>query len=421
MNKIEEHIENLIGNNPALRLFVACSGGIDSIVLLHILKKLGKNVSAIHVNYMLRGEDSEADQVLVESTCDELGIVCHVKRVDLNAYLEKTGGNLQDTARKVRYAYFERFKLKQDFRIVLGQHADDQVETFFLNLARGGGIMGLAAMLPEYNRYLRPLLPFSKHEIIEYAVENGIQWREDKSNSSNKYNRNKLRNILIPEMEIHVPTLRKSVLTLVSAFQDTQLSLEEEVSDIVKRIQTEGILTFQEFDALNEFEITEILRQLDISVTFTNELLKLRNSQTGTSIDSNAETFKKIFSERDHFYFEKEWIPTDLTEFKLETVKTLPSKFDKNAIYLDPDKINGQLELRYWKEGDRMKPIGINGSKLISDILADAKIPSHSKRKQLVLVDTEKILWCIGHSVSREAIANTDSAIVKVSLADWNH
>lgn len=416
MNKIEKNIDQFLGKDPHQTYFVACSGGVDSIVLLHLFIKLKKRVSAVHVNYMLRGEDSEKDQQFVEDYCKKAAIPCHVKRVDLHRYLEVTGGNLQETARKVRYAYFETFKVKKDFRIVLGQHADDQVETFFLNLARGGGIMGLSGMLREHDQYLRPLLPFTKKEIVEYAIENNIPWREDVSNSASKYNRNKLRNILIPEMKKVSPDLHDSVLTLMNAFQETQRGLETEIAPFVQSILKTGELPFEEYDHWNTFQLTELLRQLELPHGFIQELQKLRTSQTGKAIHPEKSKFGQIIVERDHFYFELREDAKPLPKLILETVKTLPESFNKEVVFLDPDKIDGRIELRYWKEGDRIKPIGVQGSKLISDILTDAKVPSHLKRKQLVLSDARKILWCVGYSISREATAQSGTEILKVSL-----
>ena len=416
MHKIEAHISTFLGNDVMIRYFVACSGGVDSMVLLHVFHKLNKKVSALHVNYLLRGEDSEKDQELVEETAKKYDIPCHVKRVDLQRYLLETGGNLQETARKVRYSYFESFKLKQDFKVVLGQHADDQVETFFLNLARGGGIMGLACMLPDYQNYIRPLLPFTKEEIYSYAKEQHIQWREDVSNASNKYNRNKLRNLLIPELKKSIPLLEESILTLVSAFQQTQKDLEVSLQTMTKRIKRDGQLSFDLFDELNEFEIHELLRQLDIPSGFQSELIKLRNAQTGKEIALNQDSFDKIYAERDHFYFAKKKSAQSLPELKLETAKVLPTQFDKTSLYLNPEKIQGVLRVRPWKEGDRMKPIGMKGSKLISDILTDAKVPSHLRATQLILEDDATIHWCIGFAIGREAIAQQASAILKISL-----
>lgn len=416
MNKLEKHISQLIGNDQFSHYFVACSGGVDSMVILHILHKLGKRVSALHVNYLLRGEDSENDQKHVEEWCRKRNVPCHVKRVDLNRYLKEKGGNLQDEARKVRYSYFNTFKLKSNFRIVLGHHADDQVETFFLNLARGSGIMGLSCMLPEHNRVLRPLLPFSKDEIIAYARENDVQWREDVSNSSSKYNRNKLRNIILPELKKAIPSLQESVLLLTRTFQETQQTIEVAASEFVLKIEEENRLPFAAFDAMNEFEIIEVLRQLDIPSGVRSELLKLRTSEKGKRIDLENEKYTNIVREADHFYFTCISQASELPRFEITHVNELPETYTKSVVYLDPAKIKGVITMRVWKVGDRMRPIGLKGSKLISDILTDAKVPNHLRTQQMILCDDEKILWCIGLAVGRDAVAGNDGEIIRVSL-----
>lgn len=415
MNDLETHINSFLVNDSTSRYFVACSGGVDSMVLLHILHKLGKRVSALHVNYLLRGDDSEADQELVERTCKEKQIPCQVKRVDLNKYLSVSGGNLQDEARKVRYSYFETFKLKSDYKVVLGQHADDQVETFFLNLARGSGIMGLSCMLPEHNNYLRPLLPFYKDEILAYAKENGIIWREDKSNASNKYSRNKLRNVLLPELKKEIPSLQESVLLLTKTFQDTQKELDISVQQYVRNIEERGDLSIEQLDRLNEFELMEILRQLDLPSGVHSELLKLRSSAKGKRIDLEHEVYQSIIREENYLHFTTSQPAHILPQLEVVRVLNLPKSFSKDVIYLDPEKINGDLKIRTWRIGDRMRPIGMKGSKLISDILSDAKIPNHVRQHQLVVHDNQKIVWCVGFAVGRDAVVVNGGEILKVS------
>lgn len=416
MHKIEEHINDLLGNNPFSHYFVACSGGVDSMVLLHILHKLGKRVSALHVNYLLRGEDSENDQIHVEEWCRKLQIPCHVKRVDLNRYLAEKGGNLQDEARKVRYSYFNTFKLKSDFKIVLGQHADDQVETFFLNLARGSGIMGLSCMLPDHKGFLRPLLPFSKAEIIAYAREHKVHWREDVSNATNKYNRNKLRNVILPDVKEKIPSLQESVLYLTEVFQNTQKEFENSVRPIVQKIEKDGIFTFIDYDSFNEFEVMEILRQLDLPSGINNELSKLRRSEKGKRIDLDHEKYKRIIHEDDHFYFELKNLIFKLPQLEIISVDKLPKVFSKEVIYLNPNKLRGEIKIRKWQIGDRIRPVGMKGSKLISDILSDAKIPNNERQYQLVVHDDEKILWCVGFAVGRDAVAVEGGEILRVSI-----
>jgi tRNA(Ile)-lysidine synthase len=413
MNKLEAHIADFCGNHPMSRYFVAASGGVDSMVLLHILHKLGKKVSAVHVNYMLRGEDSEKDQQLVEQTCQKLGIPCHVKRVDLNAILKKTGGNLQDQARKVRYDYFRQFTVKEHFFLVTGHHADDQVETFFLNLARGGGIMGLAGMLPKKGTVLRPLLPFTKNEILDYTQQENIVWREDLSNAKSDYNRNKLRNLLLPPLQENFPNLSEQVLTLVEAFQRTQAALEEKIRQLIHENGTDQ-LSFAAFQKMDEFERIEFLRQLEIPVPLEEAWQKLDGSQKGKFVAVSEGPYERIVAESAAFVFVRRNATTRRPELKMEMVHDLPILFTKDVIYLDPDKINGILQLRAWQIGDRIKPIGMKGSKLISDVLTDAKVPNSERLEQLVLCDNDKILWCVGFAVSREALATEQSEKLKV-------
>ena len=413
MNKIEAHIAEFCRNHQFSRYFVACSGGVDSMVLLHILHKLGKTVSGVHVNYMLRGEDSEKDQELVEKTCQTLGIPCHVKRVDLNAILEKTGGNLQDQARKVRYAYFKQFTVKENFYLVLGHHAHDQVETFFLNISHGGGVMGLAGMLPQNGTVLRPLLSFTKKEIIDYARQENITWREDLSNTKSDYNRNKLRNLILPTLEDQFPDLNEQVLTLVKAFQTTQTQLEEKIKHLISQNKPDQ-LSFTDFQKMNEFERIEFLRQLEIPVQLEQAWSKLDGSQKGKFVAVSEGPYERIVAESNAFVFVRQNATKRIPELKMEKVSDLPILFTKDVIYLNPDKIKGILQLRTWQLGDRIKPIGMKGSKLISDVLTDAKVPNSERLEQLVLCDDEKILWCVGHAVSREALADDQSEKLKL-------
>ncbi len=416
MIDIEQHISNFIGKNSHHHYFIACSGGVDSMVLLTVFHELKFTVSALHVNYKLRGNDSEKDQELLQEFCNQNNIPCHIKQIDLQQQLNESGGNLQDEARKVRYSFFEEFKTNSNCKIVLGHHADDQIETFFLNLARNSGIMGLAAMLPEYEGYMRPLLAISKDQIIEFAQSKNIIWREDVSNKSNKYSRNKLRNVILPALKIQLPTLSESVLTLTRIFQRKQLEISEHITPFINKIKTTHILEFDEFDAFDEFDQIELLRQLQIPVGQIREIEKLRNAIKGKRILlSNNDSFQEILNEGTYFYFIKTDQINSVPVLQIVPVHELPIKFSKDVLFLDRAKISGELKIRRWEKGDRMKPIGVDGSKLISDILNDAKIPNHLRFNQFVVCDDDKIVWCVGLCVSREAVGQNGADLLKVS------
>lgn len=399
MRSIENYICSSLPNNPALHYFVACSGGVDSMVLLYILQKNGYAVSALHVNYQLRGLDSEKDQKLIETTCKRVGISVHIKRIDLHKLLEINGGNLQEEARNERYAFFQNFTKTADSKIVFGHHADDQVETFFLNLARGAGIMGLSGMLEENTGYLRPLLPFSKAEILAYAAENNVVWREDISNESNTYQRNKLRNIILPALKQFIPELSESVLLLVSVFQENQQELERIVTPITRKIVTYSSISIKEFNLLSKEEILELLRQLGIPLRMFTEVMKLQNSEKGHHLNLSNNFYSCIIREEDYFYFQSNTAIQKTPVLSREKVDFLPKKYTKDALFINPIAVEGELHLRKWEIGDRMYPIGAGGSKLISDILTDAKVPNYLRKDQFIVHDDRQILWCVGFAI----------------------
>lgn len=416
LSNIKKFIEPLRGET----IHLACSGGIDSMVLLHLLSLSHSKLKVLHVNYGLREKDSDLDEEFVRETCKNLKIPIKVLKSNLKQQLLMENGNLQNEARKERYNFFNEVVALEGGYIALAHQEDDQIETFFINLTRDAGFMGLSAMQKINGVFVRPLLGVSRKEIEEYARLNAIQWREDKSNSENKYQRNKWRNLFLPSLYKEIPELKSRVLTLIDQFQNEQHIIENKLKEYSNTILNKKELSFRDFDTLNDFEIIELLRQLALPFSLLEEIKKLRRSQKGKRISLNDSNIKEITNESDHFGFV--YSNTNFTGLKLivEELEKLPETFDKSAIYLDPEKIKGELKIRKWELGDRLKPIGINGSKLVSDILTDAKTPHSERRDQYVLCDDEKILWSIGNSISREAIASAGSKILKVSVCKMN-
>ena len=421
MSNIYQHITQKWAFLSSKKIFLACSGGVDSMTLLSVFIKAKWDVEVVHVNYNLRGQDSIDDQLLVKETCLNNKIPFHTKNIQLGPILDKKGGNLQEIARQIRYDFFNEKKiLSKDNYIALGHHQDDQIETFFMHIARKSGVMGMACMKENNDRFIRPLLPFSKNEIIQFAKENNISWREDYSNKTNKYSRNILRNILIPEINNSLPEVTESVLFLIQKFQETQLELESKISPLIKNIQSNSTLSFSVYDSLSSFEKNELFRQLEQKAGLQAEVEKLRSAQKGKKVEllTNSFQFISIIREDDDFVFiEESATNNSIQNLIIEAIDHLPSTFSKEIIYLDSKKIKGELKLRKWEIGDRMRPMGMKGSKLLSDIIKDAKTPSHLKKDILIVEDEEKILWCVGIKISAEAIArdNTEK-IIKVSL-----
>lgn len=403
---------HLANNN----LFVACSGGLDSTILLFCLKSLFPNVKAIHVNYQVRGEESDGDEAFIRSFCAEHAIPLEVRSVDLKAQL-KNGGNLQQKARDIRYDWFKKIlSYNNNNRILLGHHLDDQIETFYLNLARKSGVMGMACMLPEHHGIVRPFLTFSKKELENFAIQQGVKWRNDSSNASLDYSRNKLRSEFIPGLMIEIPSLRSSVLLLIKVFQTYQLELEETIANLRKSILANNSISSSDFNTLDEFEKIELFRSLGISASLLTETTNLTAKGTFVLLDKKS-PFNKITKEADGFTFVPREANIRIPELFIEKCTLLPDQFSKDVLYLDAQKVKGKITLRKWEIGDRITPVGMNGTTLISDVIKDAKLTYSEKQNIYVVSDEQHILWCVGLKISRYALANTStSEILKVSV-----
>ncbi len=415
LNKFQTYFQSFIEKHPAAQYFIAVSGGHDSMLLLDTCRRNSLSIIVLHVNYQLRGEESNGDQAFVESYCLLHSIPIHVHRVDLKEKLI-SGGNLQQLARKERYAFFERH-LNQvpNSYLMAAQHQDDQLETFWLQLFRGSGLSGLQGMLEKNERILRPFLPFSKMELVQLSKEMNLSWREDSSNQNTKYLRNLFRLKLIPSLEQEIPTLRDSIQIIQSVFQSTLKENQAEIEALTNEILKNKTITLDEIFHLSDFKLVEILKRLSIPVVFTKKIPELLQSEAGKRLNwkVNDGPFQAIVKERDFLRFvSTNPISFATPTFQAQFISSLPTEFDKNTLFLDQSKIRGELYVRPWTKGDRMQPIGLSGSKLISDILKDDHVPASEKQERFVLCDDEKIICCIGHRIDRRSIANEQSKLL---------
>lgn len=389
------------------KIFIGLSGGVDSVVLLRLLVLCGFDVEALHVNYQLRGADSDADEDFVCAICQQLNVPLFVKRVNTNSILKSEGGNLQALARNLRYAFFQDFLDENEHALLaLGHHKNDQIETFFLNLARKSGLRGLACMLEIDQSKIRPLLHFSKQEIIRFAIKNNWSWRDDKSNLSLKYSRNVLRNKYIPEMQQHVSNIDEAVLTLIDAFQKELRKVQGSISDLVEKIVRTGFLKQDDFIFLSDNQKVELLFALGLNSVELKSFYKLVEIQKGKFIETQK--LARIFKEKEGFSFEYYFPKVEMT-ISFSYPDKLPDSFTKNEFYFDADLIQGEIRLRTWQQNDRIKPLGMKGSKLISDVLHDGKLKSIERIQWPVLVDDEQVIACPFLVVSRTKIATNQS------------
>lgn len=412
MRDLKKHIEQQFEKLPYSYYFLGCSGGVDSMTLAHVFVELKIPFELIHVNYHLRGEESNLDEELVRTFSKLHGVKFQVRSHDVNQ-LKKPGENIQNLARQIRYDWFKELSASRtNSAIVLGHHRDDQIETFFLHLARKSGVMGLAAMPFQRDNILRPLLDISKAKLYHYAKTNKVPWREDRSNESIKYRRNLLRNKILPELRKEFPDLDESVLILVQHFQLTQQELETRVRPVRLELEQSGKWSVSDFEKTNEFERIELFRQWGQPASLVQELETLTTRQKGKElalIDTDKCPFSRIVKDRNCFVLHQKTHLTHRPVLICKPVTALPSVFDKHSIYLDKERIQGTLKVRPWRQGDRISGVGIKGSTLISKIIADAKIPTNQKASVLVVHDDRNIHWCVGLKIGKKAIADNQT------------
>jgi len=418
MNKLESYLDRSWGEFRSKKIIVACSGGVDSTVLLYALKKINFNVEAIHVNYQLRGDDSDKDAQFIERFCLEIDVPFEKRTVDLAERLND-GGNLQELARNYRYKWFREL-INPDVLIALAHHQGDQIETFFMNLARKSGVMGLSCMLQEKYGIIRPLLSFTKSEIYTFAKNEGIDWREDISNDSNKYRRNFLRNEILPFLSGEIDGIKESTLLLIKQFQKKQKELEVKIIPLIIKINKNHQLKTTEFSLLDELEKNEFCRQLGQPSTKVVELEHLLSLDKGKQVIL-AKTEKTLFDHveifNDAFYFIEKSQSTSSQSLIIEDVEEIPSSFNKSEIYLDKSKIIGELMICKPVIGDRIKSIGMKGSQLVSDVVKDAKLSPDSKKEALVVKDDVNIHWMPNLKIGRLAVANEKTIdVIRIRL-----
>lgn len=410
--KFQNHITTNFPQLKDKKLLLAVSGGIDSMVLLDLFYKLRFDICVAHCNFQLRGKESDGDELLVRETCQDRYIPYFIETFHTTEFANEKKLSIQLAARKLRYDWFhELLSENQLDYLVTAHHLDDNVETFLINFTRGTGLEGLTGIPAQNGNIIRPLLPFSRLEIENYALENKIQWREDSSNASDKYFRNKLRHDIVPILkELNTGFLDSFQNTLhhlqqaESLVEDASKLVYEKVV-IVKENQLEihlkPLLEFQNYKAY----LYQWLKEYGFSAW--NDIYDLVEAQSGKQVFSETHILLKdreklILSERKS---------TDKSEvFIIESMESkvnipLKLRFCKavnifethsNCIFVDENKLKFPLTIRKWQEGDYFYPSGMNGKKKLSKYFKDEKYSLLDKENQWLLCSEDQIVWVIG-------------------------
>ena len=406
--------EKLFEKNEPLLL--AVSGGLDSVVLAHLLSQNGFRFTMAHMNFQLRGNDSIQDEEFVRKLAEQLDVEIFIKKVEIN----KSAGSTQLQARNLRYAWFKELMQKQSIhKLLTAHHGNDMLETALLNFIRGTGIKGLRSILPVQNDIARPLLFAEKSDLMQFAIAHKIEWRDDISNASENYTRNKIRHQLIPRLLDINPNLLSGFQKTSIRLRATEEAWNEKLQNIyAKYVQKEGetlkidrlivnqkhaivylsemlsdygfsLVQLQSFDfnriGAQQFSSTHILTvdRAEILITKMNE--KWQN-----------EFFpKQITSEENNIS-----TPFGMLKFRFINVNKVDFGNNQNLVFIDFKRLREPLELDLWQEGDKIQPLGMAGKKKISDILIDQKVPLPKKDQTMVLKSGGEIVWVIGYKFS---------------------
>ena len=405
------------------RILLTVSGGVDSMVMLSLFVRCGYAVGVAHCNFQLRGAESDEDELLVRDEAARYGVPWYNRRFETAAEMERTGESMEMAARRLRYAWFDELSRAEGYTAVaIAHHADDSIETFFINLLRGTGLRGLTGISIQVGKVVRPLLFASRREILEYAAANHIPYREDSSNRSTKYLRNKIRLGLIPRIREINPKFTSLMCRNLARLTDAQLFINHGIERIRETAVTssEGIDTIH-LDRIDpafpqEFVIYELLNS---AYGFKGDVIDALCHALGQGASGRR------FYARDHVAVPDRGrilvAPIAPDDECLTTVeKGAPRSYCGNAVLyyeycdidtiknfgvpeqiaqVDADRLQFPLTLRRWREGDWFIPFGMTGRKKVSDFLIDAKVSLPEKQRQFVLLSGEEIVWLVGRRI----------------------
>ncbi len=431
-NRFKSHIDTNFPELKKNKFLLACSGGVDSVVLAHLCHASNLDFAIAHCNFKLRAQESDEDQSFVQNLADDLKANCFITQFDTKKYAEEHKTSIQIAARELRYTWFAEIQKKNNIPIlVTAHHADDDLETFIINLSRGTGINGLTGIPKQNTSLARPLLNFSREQILAFANAQKINWREDASNNDTKYLRNKVRHKIVPLLKELHPTFLQNFLKTQEFLNQTAYvteahieSLKEQIfesDDDVIRIDVKKIkeltpikyyvhalfkgYNFKEWD--NVIDLLTAMSGKEI-YSKTHKLVKNRDYLLLSKIESEENSSYKV---QKNCTFLKEPIQITIREVKaLEQVTS-------DTLYVDKKTLKYPLVVRKWEEGDYFYPLGMKGKKKVAKFFKDEKIDIISKQKQWLLCSDNKIVWVIGKRADdRFKITDATKSILKFEV-----
>ncbi len=427
------------------RILLAVSGGVDSIAMVRLFKDAGIDFGIAHSNFGLRADESDGDENFVKDLAFQFGVPFFVKHFNTKHFAAEHKISIQMAARDLRYAWFDEIMNENGFSFVAtAHHLDDQAETFFINLLRGTGISGMHGILPKQGRIIRPLMFTTREKIMAFALDENLAWREDRSNKSRKYLRNKLRLDILSELRKINPVFSYKLNESIAHLRDVETIYHNHIigvtADLVQEtpegvlISIDWIYEYQPhatylFELLKPYNfaypvVKEIVRSIDTfsGKTFyspTHRLLRDRENfiiQPLTELKTCPVTGEVVHLEKNITTLDH---PVSLCIQQTDKISDLP--MGKSFIAcLDEDKLKFPLVVRKWEKGDWFIPLGLKGKKKLSDFFIDQKISVADKEKTWLLVSGDDIVWVIGKRIDNRfrITSKTRKAYVVTSVDD---
>ena len=408
---------NLI--QPSQKVLLAVSGGMDSVVMCDLFSKAKINFVIAHCNFGLRGEESNEDEMFVKKLSIKYKVPFMVTTFQTADFAETEKISIQMAARILRYEWFEKIRREQNCNyIATAHHQNDVLETVLLNLTKGTGIAGLHGIRVKNGHIIRPLLFAEKETFFDYVVENQIIWREDSSNESNKYQRNLIRNEVVPLLKQINPNLENSMSHTVERIAAVEDIFEQEIEMLRKQITwADAQAVFVNYKAIQTLsqpviKLSELLKPYHFSYQQSQDIFEAFDKESGKTFLSPTHTLVKdrtelVITQKSLQSFVSQVITIDNEELIIDNLKLIIGKsFEitedfvvptvRKIACLDADKVRFPLQLRKWKEGDWFCPLGMNKKKLISDFLIDQKVPLNLKKEVYLLTSNGSIVWVMG-------------------------
>lgn len=413
-------------------LLVTVSGGMDSMFLLTYLFNKNYKLAVAHCNFGLRGNESDGDEAFVKSFCKTNQIKFHTKRFETETYSKANGISIQMAARDLRYQWFNELCEADlafgETKIVTAHHKTDNAETILLNMVRGTGLKGLEGISPISENKIRPLLCLTRDEIETLVKELKITYREDSSNKSDKYHRNRLRLNVLPELKKINPEFENTFQANAEIVRQANGFINHFIETIKNEISTGGkksvTIDINKMQKCPEprFVLFSILSEFGFNAPTVDDIFESLSALSGKLFFSSTHRLVidrtlLIIEPLHHSPFQSYGVTPETksieTPYHYWKFELLTSNFkfpiSSNEGCFDFEKLNFPLTVRPWQQGDKIKPLGMHGHKKVSDILVDKKVSIPDKEKVWVVISENEIIWVGGLVVSEDYKITSDT------------